>query len=388
MATWRLLTNEEARKSWDEALLKFADHSPFQSYSWGEYRRSLGWEPYRWAAFNDKGEIVAMMSGVLRRYPFKVGMIWSEGGPVGDLSLCDGQLQTAIKESTGLKHLYCRFRCDRERDIHDALQLTWTGWSRSWYNLTSNFSMMVELKKTEEEALSQLNRDWKRNLKTAKAANLTVRQWLDPDPDEVLAVYTSMQTVKGLVAEHSHDEMAELLKNCRQHLIMYRCDDASGELVSLAGWLVFGDRASAFVSATSERGRKLSASYATFWELYQHCGRLGIESCDLAGIDPIKNHGVYHFKKGTGARPLEYLGEWDWATSGLLRWGGNWGISRRRWLTSTMQEVARVGKTVLSTLTLTRGAFAKATQAKVNVAIKPGAIATSSLVALLQAVQG
>jgi lipid II:glycine glycyltransferase (peptidoglycan interpeptide bridge formation enzyme) len=97
----------------------------------------------------------------------------------------------------------------------------------------------------------------------------------------------------------------------------------------VVGWVVFGDRAWALFSATSEEGRKVQASFGIFWAVIQHCQRLGVQSCDLAGIDPVGNHGVYRFKKGIGGVPLEYLGEWDWATSPWLRWLGNWGISRR-----------------------------------------------------------
>ena len=65
MAKWRLLTDQEALKTWDEALLRFDDYSTFQTYAWGEYRRALGWEPCRWAAFNERGEIVAIaVSGI------------------------------------------------------------------------------------------------------------------------------------------------------------------------------------------------------------------------------------------------------------------------------------------------------------------------------------
>jgi hypothetical protein len=241
--------------------------------------------------------------------------------------------------------------------------------------------MTFDLRTPEIETLANCGRNWKRNLKSSKSSKLTVRQWLDPNPDEVLEVYNSMQTVKGLDAEHSHDEMAQLLKNCRQHLVLYRCDDEAGQLVSLLGWLVLGSRAWAVVCATSERGRELSASHAIFWEMYLHCQRLGIESCDLAGIDPIKNHGVYRFKKDTGARHLEYLGEWDWASSDLLKWGGNWGISRRQWLTATTQRVRQVKGTVKSVLTVGLG-WAKATQSKAGVAIKPGAIVAGYLALL------
>jgi hypothetical protein len=156
-----------------------------------------------------------------------------------------------------------------------------------------------------------------------------VRQWTEPDVDEVLSVYNSMQTVKGLEEQHSRDEVEQLLKNFSDRLVLYRCDNEQGQVVSLLGWVVFGSRAWAFLSATGEEGRKLHASYAILWALIQHGTRLQVQSCDLAGIDPVKNRGVYRFKKATGAVPLEYLGEWEWASAGWLGWCGNWAISRR-----------------------------------------------------------
>ena len=85
MVRWELLTDEEARRVWDQTLVRFSDCAPFQTYVWGEYRRGLGWEPYRWAAFNEAGEVVAMMQGYLRRHLFGLGLVWSEGGPVDSL---------------------------------------------------------------------------------------------------------------------------------------------------------------------------------------------------------------------------------------------------------------------------------------------------------------
>ena len=330
--TWKLLSNEEAIASWDAALLKFEDNTPFQSYAWGEYRRALGWEPHHWAAFNERGEIIAMMLGLVRRYPLRFGLVWSEGGPVGDLSVCDQTLQDTMTETTGLKRIYCRFRCDRERLVTDALKLSAQRWDRSWFNMTSSFSMSLDLTKDEAKTLSACDQNWRRNLRRANEANLTVRQWSDPNVDEVLSVYESMQTVKGLEEQLSREEIEQLLRTFKQNLVLYRCDDETGHLVSLLGWVVYGDRAWAVFWATSELGRKLHASFAIFWAIVQHCQRLGLRSCDLAGIDPIRNNGVYRFKKATGALPLEYLGEWDWATSSWMRWLGNWAISRRQQL--------------------------------------------------------
>lgn len=330
MARWELLSDDVARETWDQALLRLADYSPFQSYAWGEYQRSLGWKPRFWAAFNEQGEIVSMMLGLLRQYPPRFGLIWSEGGPVGDLSACDSSLQEAIMQTTGLKRIYCRFRCDRQREVEDALRLSAQGWCRSWFSLTTSYSSTLDLAQAENQLLNGCDRNWQRNLRRAGKNSLQVQQWNDPSVDEIVSTYNSMQALKGLDEQRSRDEFEQLLKYLKQQMVIYRCSDEHGQLVSLHGWLIFGERATAVLSATTERGRELRASYAVIWALIQHCLRLQLNSCDLAGIDPVVNPGVYRFKKGTGATTVEYLGEWDWASKPWIRWFGNWAISRRQ----------------------------------------------------------
>src|ERR1043166_1598769 len=112
MAHWKLLSDEEAQVSWDAMLTRFDDCSPFQSYAWGEYRRALGWQPRRWIAYDEQNVPVAMMQGYLRRYPLGVGLVGSEGGPVGDLSLCDADFQETVRTTAGFRHVYYRFRYD------------------------------------------------------------------------------------------------------------------------------------------------------------------------------------------------------------------------------------------------------------------------------------
>ena len=86
MARWELQTDELALKVWDRNLARFSDGSPFQTYAWGEYNRALGWQPCGWIAHSDAGEVVAMMLGLLRKYPLSVGLVWTVGDPVCTLS--------------------------------------------------------------------------------------------------------------------------------------------------------------------------------------------------------------------------------------------------------------------------------------------------------------
>lgn len=329
MPTWKAFTDEEARLVWDDALARFADCSPFQSYAWGEYRRGLGWQPYRWAAVNEQNEIVAMLQAYLRCHRFGIGMLWSEGGPVGDLSVCDESLQSAIRETVGLKRLYCRFRCDQPRAIECVLKLKSQGWNIPWATLNTSYTAILDLTQDEPALLAAAARTWRANVKRSEKTNVVARQWLDVTAKEIHAAFQSMERAKGIDEQHSHEELEQLLEKAGHQLIVYRSVDERGELLSLGGALIFASQANLWLFATTQEGRTSRTSHSVFWVLVQHCKRVGVTSYDLGGIDPVNNAGVYHFKKDSGATPVELLGEWDWATQPWLRWFANWAIQQR-----------------------------------------------------------
>ena len=329
MIRWELISEERAQTIWDKTLTSFDDCSPFQSFAWAQYRRSLGWQPHHWIAFDENDSAVAMMQGYVRRYPLGIGMVWSEGGPVGDLSACDESFHQAVKETTKLRQVYYRFRCDRPRNIEDSLRLTSQCWSMPWSPLTTNYTMTIGLNVTEEQLLKSCERNWRWNLKKSNQCDLRLSQWMHPSADEIVAAYRSMENVKGLEEQLSETEIRQMLESLKSHLVVFRCEDANGELVCVMGCLVTGDKACLVLSATAARGRELRASYATFWSLIRHLRNIEVGTFDFAGIDPVRNPGVYRFKRAAGGTPIELLGEWDWASRPWLRWFGNWAIAKR-----------------------------------------------------------
>jgi len=82
--------------------------------------------------------------------------------------------------------------------------------------------------------------------------------------------------------------------------------------------LVLGEKGWDIFAATIPAGRSEYASHAVFWELTKQCAAHNITWYDMGGVDPVKSRGVYDFKKGTGARDLEYLGEWEYARPSLF----------------------------------------------------------------------
>lgn len=326
---WELLTDETARRVWDSSLARFADYSPFQTYDWGEYGRARGWEVCRWAARDGAGRIVAMAQGWLKRYPLGFGVVWCEGGPVGEITAWGDGLRQVIVRTTGLRRVYCRFRSDRDRHVSDALHLFSQGWARSLHPLTSNWSVSLDLRLPEAEQLAAAKRQWRRNLRAAAAATIHIRQWHDPSAEDLFAVYSAMQQSKKLEEQYSLDELRLLLHHLGHRLVLFRCLNESGRTISLRGCLLIGDRAWDLLAATNEEGREQCASYPLLLALMRHCRDAGVTHYDLGGIDPVRNPGVYRFKRGIGATPLEYLGEWDWAPSAWIRVGMNLAIWRR-----------------------------------------------------------
>jgi hypothetical protein len=330
MANWELLTNKRASQIWDKNLSHFTDCSPFQSYAFGQYHQKLGWQPCYWRATNETGETVAMCLGLLRTFPLGFGMLWCNGGPVGDIQTWNESLRETIFKTTGLKRLYMRFRCDRERTAADALILSYHGWARSIVPMTSSFSMELDLSGGEEDLFTNLDPRWRRNLRLAGQNNFRIKFCANPDIEEISRVYSDMEARKNLPQLFSPEKLENLFKQAGSNLIFYRCEDEDGNLICFRGCLTIGNRACDYLAATTKKGRKLRASYALLWQLLRHCRERGIEFYDLGGIDPWKNPGVHVFKRETGAREVEFLGEWDWATSPWLRLLGNWAIGRRQ----------------------------------------------------------
>jgi lipid II:glycine glycyltransferase (peptidoglycan interpeptide bridge formation enzyme) len=102
-------------------------------------------------------------------------------------------------------------------------------------------------------------------------------------------------------------------------VVVHRCVGADGTTLAMRAAALVGDVAVDLLAATSVAGRTSYAAYATCWSLVEDCARRGAARYDLAGVDKVRNKGVYDFKRGTGAREVRYLGEWDAASPAPLR---------------------------------------------------------------------
>jgi FemAB family len=330
---WRLLDEATARDQWNIALAGFADCNAYQSYEWGEYRRAeSGVAPYRWAAYDDSGKIAALFQGALVRKALGRGIVTALGGPVGDLAATLPALPEAVRASLGLRGVYLWAAPNRSYRADDALVLRQAGWHRALHMPSSGLTMWLDLARDEETILAAASSKWRQTLRRGLKAELRVERWHNPPPNAVIAAYQEMAGIKGVAVDFSESEVGAIATTFGDRLVLFRCTDASGTLLALRGCLVTHHHALDFFAATTAAGRETYASYAVFWAVIRECIARGVRNYDLNHIDPRRGPGVYQFKRGSGAAPIEYLGDWEWASSDALRLAVN-GLKtlQRRW---------------------------------------------------------
>lgn len=326
MLSWDVWQGDAS--SWDELLMHFPDYTIYQSHGWGEHRSHFGWNPYRLVA-SANGKPVAMAQILTRRFPLGVVLAWAPGGPVGQIDVWGKTLRAAIKRASGAFQLYCRLNPMRGLVEHDVKCMQHEDWFKSRTPLNTGMSLTYKPSEDEVTRITQTSGNWRHNLRRSFKYAHEIGVWSDPNPDEMLTVYEAMQLHKKLAEQVSRATLISMFDTFGEQCLVVRCNDAQGNILALRGALILGDKAWDIFAAATPEARKVYASHGVFWELMRQCSLRGIQWYDMSGVDPIGNKGVYDFKKGTGSSEFQYLGEWDWATSALLRHAANYLIKSR-----------------------------------------------------------
>jgi len=299
-----------AAADWDACLMALPGANFYQSHSWGNYRAALGWQPLRMAAYSE-GVVVAMAQVLVKR---KAGcaVCWIPGGPAGAIAEWAPTLPAALRAELG-RLTYCRLNALNEAAPGAAELIGSSGWKRPGVRLGSGLSLDLDLRPEAAMRLASTSGNWRHNLKRAGKYGLQVERWAKPDAGEIAAVYREMEGFKNLPEQHSHAALDAIIAHLGDRLIVFRCLDATGQLLAIRAGAVFAGRGWDLLAAANQAARKVYASHALLWALTEECRRFGAGSLDLGGADPDGNKGVFNFKQGTGARLFEYVGEWEWA---------------------------------------------------------------------------
>jgi hypothetical protein len=304
-----------AANDWDDALASLGGDI-YQSHAWGEYRGATGWRVLR-AISTDEGHDIVAMAQILVRRRLGATIIWIPGAAAGDCRRWAVSLPRFLRRRLG-SATYCRVNILSERLPNVENTLTAGGWSRPGVRLGTGLSLELDLRPSMQERLKLASVNWRHNLRRSGKYGLTIEPWPQPDARQMAAIYRGMEDYKGLGQQHSEADLQAMIDNLGERLLVFRCLDSEGDLLAFRAAAVFGGRGWDLLASATGPARKVYASHAVLWALLEACQKQGAHTYDLGGVDPLSNKGVFDFKRGTGARTIEYMGEWEWASVPLL----------------------------------------------------------------------
>ena len=322
------MTTDDVAARWDAQLLNFADYSVYQSSRWGRYKHARGWRPEYFRATRD-GDVVSMAQVLVKRLPLGMVVAWCPGGPLSALEACSRGSMRHLASLLNARMLYCRANLLRSRVPDDEEYLRANGWTRPTRTVSANLTAVWDLRQPQEALLAGLNRNWRYSLRQAQKAGLAIEHLKEPPIQELADLCRAMNVSKGVRASVEPSDMAALFETLDDRVVVYGCRNEAGHIIAFHSCVIEGTRCWELVAATSQEGRRAGASFAVLWALVLHCQGLGVTHYDLAGMDPVRAPGVADFKRWTGACDVEWLGEWEWCTSSVLRRGVNLAIGAR-----------------------------------------------------------
>jgi lipid II:glycine glycyltransferase (peptidoglycan interpeptide bridge formation enzyme) len=191
-----------------------------------------------------------------------------------------------------------------------------------------------------EQLRTNLNKEWRKNLKKAESNNLKIIQGKGDELYQPVSIlYKELLSRKNFVSGIDVDQFGAIQKDLPDPLkMMIMLCEFEGKPIATLVSSGLGDTGIELVAATANQALKLNASYLLRWQTVQWLKDNGCKSYDLCGIDPEMNPGGYQFKMGLAGKAgkdVRHLGEFEACesilSSTLVRLGEQLrAISRKR----------------------------------------------------------
>lgn len=319
MTTWTTFEGDDT--AWDDLIDRLGGMSPFATSGWARTKSSGRWNTARAVAAVD-GDVIAAAQ-VFWLTIFRVISIgWIPGGIASNEPMSVVGLTTWFAKCVKVRFSYLRSAFHRPALSVDEAMLTMSGWSKSPSFIGARETFIIRRLSDGLADSSRLTSNWKRNLERGFKRNGVASLWSAPDSSEIGELMREMVDFKksmGPQAVASVESLKDLFTAMHDRLVVVHVRNLDGKIQAVRGALVVGSYAWDAIAAAGVDARKNYSSYVCAWKLIEELDTRGVNTFDLAGIDEVHNEGVFNFKKGLGGERTIYLGEWDWASTPIVR---------------------------------------------------------------------
>lgn len=319
---YQLEVDKVTPDEWSRLLARFEDANLYQTWSYGKVR--WGGESLSHLMLKREGEVVAMAQLRIIRPRFAIGGIaYLRWGPLCQLRGQTLDPEIAQRMASALHDEYVRKR----RFFLRVLPNAFIGSERAGVFMAAfpqfqhaqaspadvDRTFLLDLGPSIEVIRKKLDQKWRNQLNRAEKNDLAIIQGNgEAEYRLFLEVYEKMWGRKQFETSVDVHEFARLnddLPGALKFKILI-CQHA-GKTVSGIVCSAMGNTGIYLLGATHDEGLNTKAAYLLQWNMIKQLKEQGLRHYDLGGIDPEKNPGVYHFKRGfsgedvTRIAPLE-----------------------------------------------------------------------------------
>lgn len=301
------------REEWDGFIKSHEEANFLQSWDFYEFHESRGKKVTR-RLFKEDDKIVAAYAGVVETAKRGTYMAIA-GGPIMDYK--DKSLVKTVFDDIKMmgQKASCAFvRVRPQLPLSDkSLKLMKElGLKKAPMYLSVEYAGVLDLRKSEEEILAGASQGFRRKLRKAEKAEITVETSTDP---KIVKTFYELEVKhakrQGFVA-FSESFLTKQFEAFAQNdeVIMYTAKK-DGEILAQNFMIFYGPEASYHYGVSSDLGTKYSAAPLLHMEAMREARKRGIIRYNLWGIVGLeeKSHrfyGVSEFKRSFGCEELKY----------------------------------------------------------------------------------
>ncbi len=310
--------NSLNNKQWNEALLQFQEYNIFQSYEWGELKKSEGWEPLRIIVSDNNCEKLTLIAQIVMKKVLGVNIAWCPGGPLINTE-DKNKTNSALKKFRDVvaEYNFANLRCKTFMEDNDINSKFFIEFKKSSNTLTSRRTNIIKTMPSDD-FLSQIRKKHRYYIKQSIKNNI---DWRIRENDEAgsvfYSIYAQMQEEKNLNLPIIDVALfAKLLNSSDYNKIITLAGYKDRECVAACVVSMFHRKAFYHYAASTNRGGDLHASYGMIFELINYLYSLDIDILDFGGLSEDQSTaGVDFFKEGFNGEEIKRVGEFDIAKS-------------------------------------------------------------------------
>lgn len=319
---------ENPEEEWDNKLFKFHDFNYQQTYSFGEFGKTPGSKVFR-VLLVEGNQALVMAQGFVHKALFGACVLVIRGGPM---------YQASKNENTNLKHLrmfiqqliklnkeryrflYINITMNCERSMLTEVALREAGMTRPFFERDPYLSYVVPIHRDLDQNMKALDAKWRNQLRRAESLEPSFT-WGNDDSllKSYVTLHNTMCQIKSIKRfTLTYENMTSMRRNLGDGL-QFLVGNHEGQDVCGCAVVIAHSKAYYYYAAANEQGRNGYFSNAMVWYLTQKLQEINVTELDLSAVDPVKNWGGYHFKRGVGGKPFAYVGEWDFSSPAFLK---------------------------------------------------------------------